>query len=151
MVEGNLEASRPKARRPRQPASAQKQAADTLYRGLDRFGLAPILLLALAYLGHTQVVQPIASAYMRMVAQVGDTNEMMRKAVEENNREDMERVAAISAAQALNQQLAEENRALNTRILEALATADAARREIHDETREVLERVLKALDKGEQK
>jgi hypothetical protein len=151
MVESSLEASRPKARRPRQPATPQKQATDTLFKGLDRFGLAPILLMALAYLGHTQVVQPIATAYMKMVAQVGDTNEMLRKEIETNNRDDMERVAAISAAQSLNQQLAETNRELNTQILQALAAANEERRKIHGETQAVLERVVRVLDKDAQK
>ena len=121
MVEGNVDAARPKARRPRRAsASVQKQATDTIFKGLDRFGLAPIMLLGLAYIGHTQVVQPIATAYANMVAKVAENNELLKQAVEKNNAEDTERVAAISAAQALNKALAEENRALNNRILEAI-------------------------------
>lgn len=147
MVDSNLEASRPKSRRARrQPASVQKQATDTIFKGLDRFGLAPILLLGLAYIGHTQVVQPIAAAYAKMVTQVGDTNRMLKESLDLNNKEDAERVAAISAAQALNQKLAEENRALNTQILNAIDDANEDRRKIHGETREILDRVLKALD-----
>lgn len=150
MVESNLESSRPAKRRParRPPASIRKQATDTLYRGLDRFGLAPVLLLGLAYIGHTQVVQPIAAAYANMVQKVGENNELLKAAVEKNNAEDAERVAAITAAQALNRQLAEENRALNTKILEGIANADAARRQVHAETRAVLERVERMLTKG---
>jgi formiminotetrahydrofolate cyclodeaminase len=129
----------------------QKQATDSLFKGLDRFGLAPVLLLGLAYVGHTTVVQPIAKSYSAMVDKVTETNAIIKDEITKNNLEDTQRVAAISAAQTLNQQLAEENRALNTRIIEALATADTARKDIHSETREVLERVLKALDKGEQK
>lgn len=151
MVESTTEAARPANRRNRRPtATAQKQATDTLFKGLDRFGLAPILLIIGAYIVQTQVVQPIASAYTKMVAQVGDTNDMLRKAVEENNKEDTERVATISMAQELNRRLAEENRALNTKILEAIDAADKSRREIHGETQAVLERVLRALD-GEAK
>ena len=151
MVDSNLEASRPKARRPRQSSTPQKQATDTLFKGLDRFGLAPILLIALAYLGHTQIVQPIATAYMKMVAQVGDTNEMLRREIEKNNLDDMERVAAISAAQSLNQKLAETNRELNLQIIQALSAANEERRKIHGETQAVLERVVRVLDKDAQK
>jgi hypothetical protein len=129
---------------------SQKTATESLYRGLDRFGLAPILLIFGAYIGHTQVVQPIAAAYSKMVAQVGDTNDMLRKAVEQNNREDSERVVAITTAQEMNRRLLEENRALNNKILENIDAADKARREIHGETKAVLERVLRALE-GEAK
>jgi len=147
MVDSSLEASRPSPRRTRKSSqSAQKQATDTIFKGLDRFGLAPILLLALVYLGHTQVVQPIATAYVKMVSQVGDTNEMLKKAIEQNNKEDMERVAVISAAQALNQSLAEQNRDLNTRILEALDTADEDRRKMYEAVQDVLGKVIKALE-----
>ena len=150
MVESITEASRPARRKPtrRPPASVQKQATDSLFKGLDRFGLAPILLMGLAYVGHTQVVQPIAAAYANMVAKVAENNELLKTAVERNNAEDSERVAAITAAQALNKALAEENRALNTRILEAIAKADEERRTIHQDTRTVLERVEKLIAKG---
>jgi hypothetical protein len=130
------------------PASVQKQATDTIFKGLDRFGLAPIMLLGLAYVVHTQVIQPIAAAYASMVSKVAENNELLKSAVEKNNAEDTERVAAITAAQALNQRLAEENRALNTRILEAIANADAARTQIHSETQALLERVERLLSKG---
>jgi hypothetical protein len=128
----------------------QKQATDSLFKGLDRFGLAPILLLAGAYVVQTSVIQPIAKSYSTMVDKVGDTNAMLRDAVERNNKEDSERVAAISAAQALNQAIANENRALNERILAATGEAAAERRKIHDETRIVLERVERLLqERGE--
>jgi hypothetical protein len=126
----------------------QKQATDSLFKGLDRFGLAPILLLAGAYVVQTSVIQPIAKSYSAMVDKVGDTNALLREAVERNNAEDAQRVAAISAAQALNQSLAQENRALNEKILGATADAAAERRKIHDETRVVLERVERLLSKG---
>ena len=152
MVESNTEAARPARRRStrRAPASMQKQATDSLFKGLDRFGLAPILLLAGAYVVQTSVIQPIAKSYSTMVDKVGDTNTMLRDAVERNNKEDSERVAAISAAQALNQAIANENRALNERILAATGEAAAERRKIHDETRIVLERVERLLqERGE--
>ena len=147
MVESLTEASRPARRKrsPSRPASVQKQATDSLFKGLDRFGLAPILLLAGAYVVQTSVIQPIAKSYSSMVDKVGDTNAMLREAVERNNKEDAERVAAISAAQALNQQLAETNKELNNRILEAISKADAARTQIHSETRAILDRVEKLL------
>jgi hypothetical protein len=149
MVESITEASRPAKRRSyRRPESVQKAATDSLFKGLDRFGLAPILLLGLAYIGHTQVVQPIAAAYAKMVADVAENNKLLKEAVENNNDEDTERVAAITAAQALNKSLAEENKALNTRILEAISNADAARRQIHSETRVLLERVERLIQKG---
>ena len=150
MVDSLTEASRPARRKPatrRPPASIQKQATDSLYRGLDRFGLAPVMLLGLAYVTYTSVVQPIAHSYSAMVDKVGETNAIIKDEITKNNLEDTQRVAAISAAQTLNQQLAEENRALNTKILEAIGKADEERRKIHAETREVLERVERLLSK----
>ena len=143
--------ARPARRRTRAPtraqASVQKQATDTAMKALDRFGLAPILLLGLAYVGHTQVIQPIAAAYANMVQKVGENNELLRNAVDSNNKEDEVRVKAISAAQALNQQLAEANKELNQKILDATATAAEERRKIHAETQALLERVEKLLSK----
>lgn len=116
---------------PSRPASAwevvkSSRESETIFKGLDRFGLAPILLLALAYVGHTQVVVPIAVAYARMVDTVGDTNRLLRESIETNNREDGERVALLQAAQAENRRLNEENRELNTRILKQLDELRAA-------------------------
>ena len=150
MSDTPADAARPARRRrsPPRAASVQKQATDSLFKGLDRFGLAPILLLAGAYVVQTSVIQPIAKSYSTMVDKVGDTNTLLRDAVERNNKEDGERVAAISAAQALNQSIANENRSLNERILAATAAADVERRKIHDETRAVLERVERLLSKG---
>jgi hypothetical protein len=129
VTDGNLDAARP-ARRRRPPtraqATVQKQATDSLFKGLDRFGLAPVLLIGLAYIGHTQVVQPIAAAYAHMVETVAENNRLLKEAVEQNSREDAERVLAISAAQAANRALAEENRALNNRILEVLDRMERA-------------------------
>lgn len=121
------DSARPAGRkRPAKPAAATARvvapprSTETLFSGLDRFGLAPILLLALAYLGHTQVVVPIAVAYAKMVDTVGDTNRLLRESIEKNNREDGERVATIAVAQAENRRLSEENRELNARILSRL-------------------------------
>jgi hypothetical protein len=150
MVESTTEAARPARRRspPRRPASIQKQATDSLFKGLDRFGLAPIMLMGLAYITYTSVLQPIAKSYSAMVERVSETNAIIKDEITKNNLEDSSRVAAISAAQTLNQKLAEENRELNTRILEAIARADEERRTIHQETRVVLERVERLLQKG---
>jgi hypothetical protein len=150
MVDSLTEASRPARRKTarRPPASIQKQATDSLYRGLDRFGLAPVMLMGLAYVTYTSVLQPIAHSYSAMVDKVGETNAIIKDEITKNNLEDTQRVAAISAAQTLNQQLAEENRALNTRILEAISKADAARTQIHTETQALLERVERLLSKG---
>ena len=127
MTDGNLDAARPaRRRRPPTRATVQKQATDSLFKGLDRFGLAPILLIGLAYIGHTQVVQPIAAAYAHMVETVAENNRLLKEAIEQNNREDAQRVQAISAAQAANKVLAEENRALNNRILEVLDRVERA-------------------------
>ena len=114
------DAARPARRRRTRPATAQRQATDSLFKGLDRFGLAPVLLLAVGYVGHTQVVQPIAAAYARMVSDVAENNKLIKQAVEDNNRDDTARVLAITEAQRLNRALAEENRALNTTILAKL-------------------------------
>jgi hypothetical protein len=61
-----------------------------------------------------------------MVDTVGDTNRLLREAIERNNREDGERVKEISEAQAGNRRVAEENRELNTRILKRLDELQAA-------------------------
>lgn len=144
------DAARPARRRraPPRRSTLQRQATESLFKGLDRFGLAPVLLLGLAYVGHTQVVVPIATAYANMVATVADTNKMLRQAIEQNNREDAERVAAISAAQVANRELAEANRELNQSILAAIARADEERRSIHAATKTVLERVEARLAGG---
>jgi hypothetical protein len=103
------------------------------------------MLLGLAYVTYSSVLQPLAKSYSSVVEKVGQTNDLLREAVELNNKEDAERVLQISAAQALNQKLAEDNKALNERILAATSEAAAERRKIHDETRVVLERVEKLL------
>ena len=136
--------SRPRATT-RVQASIQKQATDQVFKGIDRLGLAPIMLLGLAYVTYSSVLQPLAKSYSSVVEKVGQTNDLLREAVELNNKEDAERVLQISAAQALNQKLAEDNKALNERILAATSEAAAERRKIHDETRVVLERVEKLL------
>ena len=111
----------------------QRQATDSLFKGLDRFGLAPVLLLGLAYIGHTQVVQPIAAAYASMVKTVAENNALLKSAVEKNNAEDSERVAAITAMQEMNKQLAQDNKALNGQILEAIGRVEKM---IEEQTRE---------------
>ena len=126
-------------------ATIQKQATEQLLKGVDRLGIAPVLLLGLAYVTYSSVLQPLAKSYSATVEKVGETNALLRDAVERNNKEDGERVAAISAAQALNQAIANENRSLNERILAATGEAAAERRKIHEETRAVLERVEKLL------
>jgi len=100
---------------------------DTVFKGLDRFGLAPILLIGLAYIGHREVVVPIAAAYTRMVSDVDENNRLLKQSLDENMRDDAVAVAAITEAQRVNRELSEgnrklseENRELNTRILDAL-------------------------------
>lgn len=150
MVESATEAARPARKRVRRPqVSVQKAATDSLFKGLDRFGLAPILLLGLAYIGHTQVVVPLANAYAKVVQQVGDNNALLRTAVEKNDAEDGRRVEMITTAIATIRGIAEENRVLNNRILEGIANADAARRQVHAETRSVLERVEQLLQEDQ--
>jgi hypothetical protein len=104
--------------------------------------------LALAYVGHSQVVVPLANAYAKVVQQVGDNNALLKTAVEKNDAEDGKRVEMITTAISTIRQIAEENRVLNNRILEGIANADAARRQVHAETRAVLERVELLLKKG---
>ena len=138
--------SRPRATT-RVQASVQRQAADQLYRGLDRFGIAPVLLLGLAYVTYTSVLQPIAKSYSLMIERVSETNSIIKDEITKNNLEDTQRVAAITAAQTLNQQLAEANRELNNKILDATAAATEDRRKIHAETQALLERVEKLLSR----
>ena len=148
MVESNTEAARPARRRVRRPqASIQKQATDSLFKGLDRFGLAPVLLLALAYVGHSQVVQPIANAYAKMVADVDENNKLLKESVERNNQEDSVRVQSISAAQAENKALLEENKALNKQILEVVANSESVRKQIQADAQRILERVDQLINK----
>ena len=150
MVESNTEAARPARRRSpaRRPASIQKAATDSLFKGLDRFGLAPVMLMGLAYVTYTSVLQPIAKSYSAMVERVTETNAIIKDEITKNNLEDSQRVSAITAAQTLNQNIANENKALNERILAAIAAANEERRQIHQETRIVLERVERLLQKG---
>lgn len=118
MTKSRIDAARPGRR------SGSRRPPETvepsLFHWLDRFGLAPVLLLGLAYVVHTQVVAPIAGAYVRMVEAVGDTNRLIRESIEEKNAEGIARVALLKEAQEANRRVAEENRELNTRILERL-------------------------------
>jgi len=153
MVESATEAARPARRRTtrRPAASVQKQASESIYRAWDRFGIAPVLLLGLAWFGHREVVVPLATAYSEMVNRVSENNTLLKTAVEKNDEEDGRRVEMITAAIATIRQIAEENRTLNNRILEGIANADAARRQVHAETRAVLERVEQLMTKGDTK
>lgn len=126
----DLDAARPPRKRKTIPVAvqAQKQATESLFKGLDRFGLAPILLIGLAYIGHTQVIVPIANAYAKMVEAVAENNRLLREAIDKNNKEDGERVLLISKAEDEIRKLSEENRELNQQILALLGEIVATMR-----------------------
>lgn len=79
-----------------------------------------MLLLGLAYFGHTQILVPLAAAYSSVISKVGENNEMLRKAIDQNNKEYGERVALLAKAEAEIKQVSEENRELNQKILATL-------------------------------
>lgn len=95
------DAARPARRRSRRNAAARR-TTDSLYRGLDRFGLAPVLLIGFAYIVHTQVVMPIADSYAKMVQSVAEANKLLAAASEEIRT------------------LSQGNQSLNTKILTRL-------------------------------
>jgi hypothetical protein len=99
MVDSNLEASRPKARRPRKAASVQQQATETLFKGLDRFGLAPILLLVAGWWAATKVLEPLFTEYREAIKSISETNRLLKDEVASNDAEDGLRVEAITTLQ----------------------------------------------------
>ena len=106
MVEGNVDAARPKARRPRKAsASVQKQATDSAYRALDRFGLAPVVLLVGGWWAASKVLEPMLSEYREAIRTISETNRLLKDEITQNDAEDGRRVEAITNLQ-------NENRAL---------------------------------------
>jgi hypothetical protein len=106
MVEGNLEAARPRARRPRKAsASVQKQATDTIFKGLDRFGLAPIVLLVGGWWAASKIIEPLIAEYREAIRTISETNRLLKDEITQNDAEDGRRVEAITNLQ-------NENRAL---------------------------------------
>ena len=107
MTEGNTEAARPSRRRPRQRAgqTLQRQATDSLFKGLDRFGLAPVLLLVGCWWAASKVLEPLVTEYRQAIRDIDETNKLLKEEIGRNNAEDGQRVEAITNLQ-------NENRAL---------------------------------------
>ena len=106
MTEGNLDAARPKPRaRRKAPASVQRQATDTIFKGLDRFGLAPVVLLVGGWWAASKVLEPLMAEYREAVRAIAETNKLLKDEITSNDAEDGRRVEAITNLQ-------NENRAL---------------------------------------
>ena len=120
MVESNLEAARPKPsrRRPSTATTAKRTATDTIFKGLDRFGLAPVLVLLVGWWAASKVLEPLLAEYRDAVRAISETNKLLKDEVASNDVEDCRRVEAITKLQ-------NENRALLVTIQEQLKTIEA--------------------------
>lgn len=96
MVESNLEAARPRRRPARQPA--MPATTDTIYKGLDRFGLAPIIVLVGGWWISQSVLAPLIQEYREAIRDIDETNELLKDEIARNNREDDQRVEKITGA-----------------------------------------------------
>jgi len=81
-------------RRPTKKADPTSQYMEFI----ERFGLPTALLVAACYFGFTQIVAPISKSYQEAIQGVAETSAELEKAIEENNREDSERVKIIQEA-----------------------------------------------------
>jgi len=83
----------------------QRQATDQLMRGLDRFGLAPVVLLVGGWWAASKVPEPLMAEYREAVRAIAETNKLLKEEITSNDAEDGRRVEAITNLQ-------NENRAL---------------------------------------
>jgi len=83
----------------------QKQATDTIFKGLDRFGLAPVVLLVGGWWAASKVLEPLMAEYREAVRAIAETNKLLKEEITSNDAEDGRRVEAITNLQ-------NENRAL---------------------------------------
>lgn len=67
-------------------------------RIIERLGLSTVLLLGAVYFGYQSVIRPIADSYQKMIEEVSSTNKLLQEEVANNDREDGERVRAITVA-----------------------------------------------------
>ena len=98
-------AARSRPARRRQPASVQKQATDTIFKGIDRLGLAPVMLLVGGWWAASKVLEPMIAEYREAIRDIDETNKLLKEEIGNNNAEDGQRVEAITNLQ-------NENRAL---------------------------------------
>ena len=107
MTDTPTDIARPAKRRTtrRAPASVQKQTTDSLFKGLDRFGLAPVLLLVGGWWAASKVLEPLVTEYREAIRDIDETNKLLKEEISRNNTEDGQRVQAITNLQ-------NENRAL---------------------------------------
>jgi hypothetical protein len=63
---------------------------------IERLGLPTVLLVGIGFFGYRGVVEPMAKTYREVIAQVGETNNLLRQEVESNDREDGERVKLLA-------------------------------------------------------
>lgn len=85
----------------------------------DRFGLAPVLLVVLAWFVSFKVLIPIVDSYKQALQHIDQNNALLKNSLDANQLEDTKRVVEISAAQSANRDLLEENKMLNQKILAA--------------------------------
>jgi hypothetical protein len=106
MVESITEASRPARRRTRRPpASVQKQASDTIFKGIDRLGLAPVMLLVGGWWAASKVLEPLITEYRDAIRAISETNRLLKDEVTQNDAEDNRRVELITGLQGENRAL----------------------------------------------
>ena len=107
MTDTPTDIARPAKRRTtrRPPASVQKQATDTIFKGIDRLGLAPVMLLVGGWWAASKVLEPMITEYREAIRDIDETNKLLKEEISRNNDQDGQRVEAITNLQ-------NENRAL---------------------------------------
>jgi Mg2+ and Co2+ transporter CorA len=76
----------------------EKQSASLVTELVERLGLSTVLLLAAVYFGYQSIIRPIADSYQKMVEEVSSTNKLLQEEITANDKEDGERVKAITEA-----------------------------------------------------
>ena len=78
----------------------KQQSADIVTRLVERLGLSTVLLLGGSWFGYREIVSPMAESYKKMVNEVAETNRLLQEEIVNNDKEDGERVLAITEAMA---------------------------------------------------
>ena len=99
-------------------ADAPQGSTDALYRGLERFGLAPFLLLALSWFVYRDLLHPLAESYRHLVDTTAENSKLIREEIQKSNEVDAERVVFFK-------QRGEETQAILTENRQAIRDIDA--------------------------
>ena len=88
----------------------QGSSTEVLYRGLERVGLAPLLLVALSYFVYRDLLHPLAESYRKLVDTTAENSQLIREEIQKGNQVDAERVLFFKARGEETQAILTENR-----------------------------------------